>query len=346
VQAKFKDRFSGENLRAKTEKLTHAVKKRNALWLTPEAKRKRGIKVTVRLISNFTRLWERITEQTPNGSCQWGSTLFLGEGDADLYIILNTSTHDPSGTPLPAINFPSPERVWGLHMEPTDYVKLFGYDHPEEHEKASRFYTNCEYLYRQDPMRYIPSPPYILMHVDRSWDFLAKAALPKKTETLTMISSSLKLLAGHKARMKFIDSMVNSQLEFSFWGRGEDFNQYPNYCGFAPTKWDVYAPCKYAIVVENSVAPYYWTEKIADSLLSYTLPFYHGSPNVHEYLPEDCYIPIDINDPYCADKIAEAIQSGEYEKRLPAIIEARQKILHKQNLFAFLDREVNAFFGK
>lgn len=331
-------------LQAKVKKLVHAIEKRRALGLSAPAKSKRGIKATVRLIANFARLWERITEQTPQGSCQWGNTLFLGEGEADLYVVLNTSTHDYGGTALPAIDFPPPERVWGLHLEPPEYVKLFELDRPEEHQKISRFYTNCEYLHCQNPAKYLPSPPYNLMHVDRSWDFLAKAALPAKTENLGMISASFNRIAGHKARLDFIEKLVGSDLKFSLWGKGDGFRKYANYRGVAPTKWEAISGCKYAIVVESSVSPFYWTEQLTDSLLCFALPLYYGSPNISQYLPEDCYIAIDIHDPGCIAKIKAAIASGEYEKRLPAIRAARQKILYEQNLFAFLDRAITASF--
>ena len=331
----------------KAEKLYYAAKKRQALWLSKRAKAQRGIKFTVCLIPNFPRLWESIIDQTPNGSCQWGNTLFYGEFNdkADLYIILNTSTHDYGGNLMPPISLPEPERVWGLHIEPPEYVKIFKLDEPDEHVKISRFYTNVESLYRENPEKYIPSPPYILMHIDRSWDFLVNAPAPVKSEDVVMISSSLKTITGHRERVEFIERLVESELPFSLWGRGDEFKKYPNYRGFAPQKWDVLASCKYSIVVENSVVPFYWTEKISDSLLAFTLPLYHGSPNVSQFLPKDCYIPIDIHDPFCADKIKEITATGEYEKRLPAIIEAREKILHEQNLFAFLNREINLAFA-
>jgi len=57
-------------LTAKLEKLAHAIQKRKVLGLSASDKQKRGIEVTVRLISNFPTLWERITDQTPKGSCQ------------------------------------------------------------------------------------------------------------------------------------------------------------------------------------------------------------------------------------------------------------------------------------
>ena len=331
----------------KAEKLYRTVKKSRALWLSDSAKAERGIKFTVRLIPNFPRLWESIVDQTPKGSCQWGNTLFYSEfnGEADLYVVLNTSTHDYGGNPMPPVDLPEAERVWGLHLEPPEYVKMFRLDQQNEHAKISRFYTNVESLYCENPDKYIPSPPYNLMHIDCSWDFLVNAPVPVKTEEICMISSSLNRITGHQGRLQFIERLVKSELQFSLWGRGDEFKKYPNYRGFAPKKWDVLAPCKYSIVVENSIVPFYWTEKISDNLLAFTLPLYYGSPNVSKFLPDDCYIPIDIHDPLCADKITEIVASGEYEKRLPAIIEAREKILHEQNLFAFLNREINLAFA-
>ena len=330
----------------KVEKLYHAIQKKRALQLSDSDKAERGIEFTVRLISNFPFLWERIIDQTPKRSCQWGNTLFCGESnvEADLYVVLNTSTHDYGDNPLPPINFPEAKKVWGLHLEPPEYVKMFRLDQQEEHAKISRFYTNVESLYRKNPDKYIPSPPYNFMHIDRSWDFLVNAPVPVKTEEVCMISSSLNIIPGHRERLQFIERLVQSDLRFSLWGRGDEFKKHPNYRGFAPKKWDALAPCKYSIVVENSIVPFYWTEKITDNLLAFTLPLYHGSPNVSKFLPEDCYIPIDIHDPFCVDKIKDIVTSGEYEKRLPAIIEAREKILHEQNLFAFLSREINIAF--
>ena len=330
-----------DQFNAKVEKLAYAVRKRQVLWLSKGAKRKRGIKTTVRLISNFPRLWERIIEQTPNGSCQWGSTLFVADGDADLYIILNTSTHDYAGSPLPTVDFPAPERVWGLHMEPPEYVKLFELDRLAEHEKISRFYTNCEDLYLQNPARYIPSPPYNLMHIDRSWNFLSRAALPKKTEDLCIVSASFNRIKGHQIRQNFIEKLSHSDLKFSLWGKGSGFQNYSNYRGVAPKKWDALSACKYSIVVESSLSPLYWTEQLTDSLLAFSLPLYYGSPNANQYLPNECYVPIDIHSSNCIEQIRAIIERREYESRLPAILEARQKILQEQNLFAFLDGEIN-----
>lgn len=95
----------------------------------------------------------------------------------------------------------------------------------------------------------------------------------------------------------------------------------------------------YHVAVENFVGPHHWTEKLADSFLGCTLPFYFGCPNAADYFPEGSFIPIDIFDPPGAVRIIRAaIENNEYEKRLPLILEARRRVLYEYNHFAVLSR--------
>lgn len=97
--------------------------------------------------------------------------------------------------------------------------------------------------------------------------------------------------------------------------------------------------------MENSQIPHYWTEKFADPILAFTIPFYCGCTNISDYFPQDCYIPIDINkkDEAIA-KIKSVLKNpeAEYRKRLPALLAARKKILEDYNIFSELLR----MFGK
>jgi hypothetical protein len=96
---------------------------------------------------------------------------------------------------------------------------------------------------------------------------------------------------------------------------------------------------RYHVAVENFVGPHHWTEKLADSFLGCTLPFYFGCPNAADYFPEGSFIPIDIFDPPGAARIIRAaIENNEYEKRLPLILEARRRVLYEYNMFAVLSR--------
>lgn len=96
-------------------------------------------------------------------------------------------------------------------------------------------------------------------------------------------------------------------------------------------------PYRYHLAIENHIGLHHWTEKLADPFLAYCLPFYGGCPNAADYFPEESFIPIDLFDFEASlETIRRAIADNAYEKRLPAILEARRRVLNKYNLFAML----------
>lgn len=106
-------------------------------------------------------------------------------------------------------------------------------------------------------------------------------------------------------------------------------------------KADALDAFRYHIAIENYNGIHHWTEKLADAFLGLTLPFYSGCTNAADYFPPESFIPIDITDLEGATKIIrEAIANNEYEKRLPAIIEARRRVLYEHNFFALVAREI------
>lgn len=106
-------------------------------------------------------------------------------------------------------------------------------------------------------------------------------------------------------------------------------------------KADCLRDYRYHIAVENFIGEHHWTEKLADPFLGLTLPFYYGCPNAEDYFPADSFIRIDIHDPQGAVAIIrKAIANNEYEKRLPALVEARRRVMFEHNLFAVAAREI------
>jgi hypothetical protein len=96
------------------------------------------------------------------------------------------------------------------------------------------------------------------------------------------------------------------------------------------------------LAIENYSTKNYWTEKLADSLLSWCLPFYWGAPNIEDYFSPECFIRIDINDPPGAMKtILHAIENREWEKRIAAIAEARKKILNEYQFFPYVSKMIH-----
>lgn len=327
--------------RLKYRDIWHRGTIRKLVSLSQRDKADRGIKRTVRLLGNFPGIWQRTIEQTPGGSCQWKGTLFVAAGAADHYVILNSMRPIGNGAHAPYERLPGRESVWALHMEPEDYVSQLGYDRGEEHSLVSRFYTSSRALIAQGGI-YRASPPYVHFNLGRSWDFLSKVAVPEKRVALGIISSDLTDLPGHVERIRFLEKLDASGIDYALWGRGDGLKHFRNYRGFVLTKWHAHATSRYSIVIENSVSPLYWSEKVADALLAYSLPFYYGCPELARYLPGESVVPIDINSPDVMDRIQETLARDEYQKHLPAITSARETLLNSENLYAFLDRELDS----
>lgn len=99
-------------------------------------------------------------------------------------------------------------------------------------------------------------------------------------------------------------------------------------------KYEALDDYKYHVAVENTVLDYHWTEKVTDSIMSLCLTFYSGDPKLEQVLPPESFIRIPIDDPPKALAIIqEAIANNEYEKRLPAIREARRLLVERYNLY-------------
>ena len=85
-------------------------------------------------------------------------------------------------------------------------------------------------------------------------------------------------------------------------------------------------------------------EKLSDSFLGKTLPFYSGCPNLGDYFHPLSFIPIDLVVVSCesaARKIKNAINSNEFEKRIEYINQSRKKIIDEYNIFAVISKIIN-----
>ena len=106
-------------------------------------------------------------------------------------------------------------------------------------------------------------------------------------------------------------------------------------------KAEALRPYRYHVAIENHVGQHHWTEKLADAFLGHTLPLYFGCPNLSDYFPEDSFLRIDIQDAAAAaDLISRAVADDLYSQRLPAIREARRRVLEEFDLFSVISRIV------
>ena len=146
----------------------------------------------------------------------------------------------------------------------------------------------------------------------------------------TVCSSKQQRHTLHSLRHEFTRRLKNEIPELEVFGHGHRFIQ---------SKVEALDPFRYHLAIENHHAPHHWTEKLADTFLGGCLPFYFGCSNVFDYFPEESLIPLDIRDFSASLQIIQkAISYNAYEKRLPAIREARRLILEEYALFPMLSR--------
>lgn len=144
----------------------------------------------------------------------------------------------------------------------------------------------------------------------------------------TVCSSKQQRHTLHALRHEFTRRLKNEIPELEVFGHGHRFIQ---------SKVEALDPFRYHLAVENHYAAHHWTEKLADTFLGGCLPFYFGCPNVFEYFPEESLIPLDIRDfDESLETIQKTIRDNTYEKRLPAIREARRLVLDEYALFPML----------
>ena len=164
-----------------------------------------------------------------------------------------------------------------------------------------------------------------------SYDSLASARPLQKTKTLSTVCSTKAMKHTlHSLRLQFTQRLRSELPQLDVFGYG---------MGKLDDKADALDPYKYHLAIENHSCDHHWTEKLADAYLGFCLPLYFGCTNLDVYFPRDSYVWIDIRDHARARaEIERIVRSGEYERRLPAIIEARRRVLHEYATFPQLAR--------
>jgi hypothetical protein len=273
----------------------------------------------VRIVKN----WERpdLRRQSPGRTGRWGEIQFTQEPveECDYLLVINYP-NEPVELLCP------PENVWMLTMEPP--IIAYKSLHAGVSSYA-RVYTQDETL---TGPRYRLSHPALPWQLERDYDQLVHMAPPAKSGLLSCVSSNLAALPGHRARLRFLDRL-REQVDFELYGRG-----------FRPIadKWDGVAPFRYSLAIENYACPYYWTEKLADCYLAWTMPIYYGAPNAADFFPAESFVAIDIADPDAPRQVQDVIASNRWRKNVEAIVEARRLVLDRWQLFPTIAGEIEA----
>jgi hypothetical protein len=261
--------------------------------------------------------WDRpdLMRQTPGSTGIWDGCQFTVEPVAacDYGIVLNRVREET------VIRCP-PGHIWALVQEPPIpefrwLRKGFG--------QFSRVFTPDVSVQNGKVVHSHGALPW---HVDRDYDHLKRCPPPEKPKALSWITSNAGRFKGHKKRLAFLQRLQR-EVDFDLWGRG--FRSIPD-------KWDGLAPYRYALAVENYRGPHYWSEKLADCFLAWTMPIYCGCINIAEYFPRESFVSVDIESRDAVKMVKEAIRSDLWLRNRDAVARARELVLEKYQFFPFV----------
>jgi hypothetical protein len=184
-------------------------------------------------------------------------------------------------------------------------------------------------------------------HLDKNIDQLNLLVSSKFDNTISIILSSQYWLPGHKKRINFFKYFETSDLtkniKIDFYGKDNKFN-FKNYKGSLPNwnKDNALIPYKYTFNAESCDNANYFTEKIIDAILSETLIFYWGCPNISDYLDTRAFIILDLDKfEASTELIINSMINNEYENRLPFIKAEKQKIINKMQIIPRINGLIN-----
>ncbi len=263
---------------------------------------------------------------TPTEQFHWGNTSFLlnptGAAPCDFWIV-HSFLAKPNESALV-----SPRNTLFINGEP-----------PAKKKYPARFFQQFEHVVDthsaiKHPRLQVFAPCigwFVGMDFRTStfkfgYRYLQELAPPKKENRVSVVCSNTAKTRGQRERLAFLHQLkarLGSRLVW--YGRG-----------FEPIgdKMEAIAPFRYHLVLENSVSPHYWTEKLADAYLGWGFPLYWGCPNLSDYFAPESFQAININEPSQAISQIEALLDADRPLPVAVLADARRRLLDQYNPFA------------
>ncbi len=197
---------------------------------------------------------------------------------------------------------------------------------------------SCHDVYRDNV---VSSPPFLPWMINanhgpsitaphqRNLRYFAELQYIPKTRDLSVFCSAQTLTANHRMRLRFVEALKTHFQDRLDW--------YGNGINPLPEKWSGIAPYRYTLAIENQSADNVFSEKIMDAFLGLAYPIYWGAPNLANYFPAESFAPVNIRDLNGSIQIIEDLLSSDRaESQMKTIIQAKELVLWKYNLFARL----------
>jgi len=279
--------------------------------------------VIIKIARYFT--YPDLRRQTPNGDLKWNDFTFTEDDieECDYLVILD----------YPKMDFSikvKKTNIIHICLEPPNEISKYR----QYGNKQSGLIINQLSINENNMLSHGALP----WHINKDFDFLSRLGVSEltKSDKIAWITSNQRSSVGHGKRMVFLDRIKTFPF-VDLYGRG---------INPVEDKWNVLSSSKFAIAYENFQNDYYWTEKIVDCFLSYTMPIYFGCNNILNFFPKNSMIQLDPKEKNIELYLKDVINSKQWEKNLDAINEARNLILYEYQLFPFLYKLINDLENK
>lgn len=174
--------------------------------------------------------------------------------------------------------------------------------------------------------------PSRLGFLEEQIDFGDSAQLPTNQETelhsrISVVTSNKKRTRGQRRRLRLLRYLSRSGLNLERYGRG-----------FRPVadKATVLNQTVFHLALENSVHPFYWTEKLIDALISRNVVFYLGTDELPSALDRRSIVTLPKRFPEAKKIIENTMQRYFSEDERPgfeAAIRTNQNLVSNQLTF-------------
>ncbi len=267
----------------------------------------------VKLVRYYT--YPDLRRQTPQNSLTWGDYTFTEEDvDECDYLVILDHPKDDFKVKVKKNN------IVHICQEPPNETSLYRqYGNKHNSLVINQIHTRKNNLLLHGALPW---------HINKDYDFLSSLRIEdlNKKNKISWVTSNKNNTRGHKRRMNFLETIKGLDFVHLF-GRGiQEIDD----------KWDVLKDSKYTIAYENYKNDFYWTEKISDAFLSFSMPIYFGCDKISDFFPPESHIQLDPDDKHVKLFLKELINSNTFEDRIGSIIEARKLVLDKYQLFPFL----------
>lgn len=255
--------------------------------------------------------------------------------DYDYLLIINGYKSKLNFVERQQISIPR-EKIFGLLQEPIGNIN---------YDRNLHFY--CNKIYCQNLTMFngysgiVERPVYMFYsnHNDIKNDYFTNFNSFENRKKLCLIVSSIASPNNpswsdhnYQKRHKLVKKLLESDLDFDFYGRGWNFINDNRYKGEFLNKHEILRNYEYSIAIENVCEKNYVTEKMFDCVLNNTIPLYYGCPNISDIFDPNSYELIDIDDENIIQNVKQIIKTSSSLYR-QSILNSKQIYFEKFNLF-------------